>query len=47
VRQKVGATRLLLPDLVNAFLDAGLILERFVEGGVPTPATLAIRARKP
>ncbi len=36
-----------LPDLLHAFLDAGLTLERFTEGGAPTPTVLAIRARKP
>ncbi|MFI0348923.1 class I SAM-dependent methyltransferase [Actinomadura sp. 9N407] len=47
VRAKVGATHRPLPELLHAFLDAGLALERFAEGGEPTPVTLAIRARKP
>ncbi|MEN3361000.1 MAG: hypothetical protein V7637_4982 [Mycobacteriales bacterium] len=47
VRDKVGATHRPLPELLHAFLDAGLTLTRFAEGGVPTPTTLSIRARKP
>jgi SAM-dependent methyltransferase len=47
VRHKVGATHRPLPELLHAFLDAGLTLERFAEGGAPTPAVLAVRARKP
>jgi len=46
VRVRVGATHFPLPDLMNAFLDAGLTLEEFVEGGRPTPTVLAVRARK-
>jgi SAM-dependent methyltransferase len=46
VRAKVGATHRPLPELLHAFLDAGLTLERFAEGGAPTPAVLAVRARK-
>jgi SAM-dependent methyltransferase len=46
VRDKVGATHRPLPDLLHAFLDAGLTLERFAEGGTPTPVMLAVRARK-
>jgi ubiquinone/menaquinone biosynthesis C-methylase UbiE len=46
IRDKVGATHLPLPELVHAFLDAGLVLERLTEGGAPTPVVLAIRARK-
>ncbi len=46
LRDKVGATHRPLPDLMHAFLDVGLTLERFAEGGEPTPAVLAIRARK-
>jgi SAM-dependent methyltransferase len=45
VRAKVGATHLPLPELMHAFLDAGLRLERFAESGGPTPVVLAIRAR--
>jgi SAM-dependent methyltransferase len=47
VRDKVGATHYPLPSLLHAFTDAGLILERFAEGGSPSPQVLAIRARKP
>lgn len=47
VRDKVGATHRPLPELLHAFLDAGLTLDRFAEGGAPTPVVLAIRARKP
>ena len=46
VRNKVGAIHWPLPTLMSAFLDAGLALERFAEGGEPTPAVLAVRARK-
>jgi hypothetical protein len=35
-----------LAELLHAFLDAGLILERFAEGGEPSPVVLAVRARK-
>lgn len=47
LRDKVGATHLPLPDLLHAFLDAGLTPDRFAEGGAPTPIMLAVRARKP
>jgi SAM-dependent methyltransferase len=47
VRDKVGATHFPLADLLNAISDAGLVLERFAEGGAPTPQVLAVRARKP
>jgi SAM-dependent methyltransferase len=47
VRAKVGATHLPLPALMHAFLDAGLTLERFAEGGAPSPTVLALTARKP
>ncbi len=47
VRDKVGATHRPLPELLHAFLDAGLPPERFAEGGAPTPVVLAVRARKP
>jgi SAM-dependent methyltransferase len=46
VRDKVGATHFPLAELLHAFLDAGLILERFAEGGEPSPVVLAVRARK-
>jgi len=47
IRDKVGAVHRPLPELLHAFLDAGLILERFVEGGSPAPVMLAIGARRP
>jgi ubiquinone/menaquinone biosynthesis C-methylase UbiE len=46
VRDKVGATHLPLPELLHAFLDAGLVLERFAEGGGPVPVMFAVRAGK-
>jgi SAM-dependent methyltransferase len=46
VRDKVGAMHRPLPELLHALLDAGLALERFAEGGTPTPVMFAIRARK-
>jgi SAM-dependent methyltransferase len=46
VRARVGATHRALPELLHAVLDAGLVLERFAEGGRPTPVVLAVRARK-
>lgn len=46
IRDKVGATHWPLPELMNAFLDAGLAFERFTEGGTPTPVVLAVRARR-
>lgn len=46
LRDKVGATHRPLPELLHAFLDAGFVLERFTEGGVPTPTMFAIRARR-
>ncbi|MFB8277585.1 class I SAM-dependent methyltransferase [Nocardia colli] len=45
LRDKVGAAHWPLPDLLQAFLDAGLALERFEEGGGPSPTVLALRAR--
>ncbi|HVX43803.1 MAG TPA: hypothetical protein VHC49_07945 [Mycobacteriales bacterium] len=46
VRAKVGASHWPLPQLLHAFRDAGLELERFAEGGAPVPTVLAVRARK-
>ncbi|MFC9282277.1 hypothetical protein [Streptomyces collinus] len=46
VRVKVGATHHPLPELLHAFVDAGLALDRFVESGAPTPAVLAIKGIK-
>jgi SAM-dependent methyltransferase len=47
VRDKVGAAHFPLPQLLHMVTDAGLVLERFGEGGTPTPVVLAFRARKP
>lgn len=47
VRDKVGAAHFPLPELMHAFLDAGLVLDRFGEGTGPSPTVLGIRARKP
>lgn len=47
VRNRVGATHFPLPDLLGAFLAAGLTFEEFAEGGRPTPTVLAMRVRKP
>ncbi|MCW6006391.1 class I SAM-dependent methyltransferase [Micromonospora sp. CPCC 205371] len=44
IRDKVGATHWPLPELLHAFLDAGLVPRRFAEGGAPTPIMLAVRA---
>jgi SAM-dependent methyltransferase len=47
VRDKVGASHWPIPDLLHMAVEAGLQLERFAEGGTPTPTTFAFRARKP
>ena len=47
VRDKVGAAHWPLAELLAAFLDAGLVLERFVEGGEPAPIVFGLLARKP
>ncbi len=44
IRDKVGATHWPLPDLLHMFHDAGLTLDRFTEGGTPTPTVFAVRA---
>ncbi|GAA2653741.1 class I SAM-dependent methyltransferase [Paractinoplanes durhamensis] len=44
LRNRVGATHLPLPALLRAFLDAGLQLTGFAEGGSPVPTTLSISA---
>ncbi|MFJ7214288.1 class I SAM-dependent methyltransferase [Amycolatopsis sp. NPDC098790] len=44
LRDKVGATHRPLPDLLHAVLEAGLVFERFAEGGAPTPTVLGWRA---
>ncbi|MEU0074041.1 class I SAM-dependent methyltransferase [Streptomyces sp. NPDC006332] len=45
VRDKVGAAHQPLPELMHAFLAAGLTFERFAEVGEPTPIVLAVQAR--
>jgi SAM-dependent methyltransferase len=47
IRDKVGACHWPLPELLHAFLDAGLTIEHLTEGGTPVPTVLALRARKP
>jgi hypothetical protein len=47
VRDKVGAMHRPLPELLAAFVDAGYALDKFAEGGTPTPIMFAVRARKP
>lgn len=47
IRDKIGAYHLPLAALLNAVTDAGLRVERWVEGGSPTPTVLAFRARRP
>ena len=47
VRDKVGASHWPLPQLLTMFLDAGLVFERFTEGGEPTPVTFSVGCRKP
>ncbi|MBY8886808.1 class I SAM-dependent methyltransferase [Streptomyces sp. PTM05] len=47
LRDKVGASHWPLPALLTGFVDAGLVLERFAEGGAPTPAVLGVVATKP
>jgi SAM-dependent methyltransferase len=46
IRDKVGASHWPLPVLLHAFLDAGLTVERFADGGEPTPTVPAVRARR-
>lgn len=46
LRDKVGAQHLPLPALLNAFVDAGLSLQEFTEGGATCPVTLAVKALK-
>jgi len=36
-----------LAELMNAVVDAGLVLERVAEGGGETPVVFALRARRP
>lgn len=46
VRDKVGASHWPLPALLHMVTDAGFTLERFAEGGAPTPVVLGFRARR-
>jgi SAM-dependent methyltransferase len=47
LRAKVGAVHVPLGGLLQCFLDAGLLLERFEEGGERTyPSIVALRARR-
>jgi SAM-dependent methyltransferase len=46
VRDKVGAIHRPLPELLHAFLDAGLTFERFTESNESAPTVLAIKTRK-
>src|SRR5581483_6605150 len=42
VRAKVGATHRAVPELLVVVVNAGLSLDRFAEGGEPTPVGLGI-----
>lgn len=46
VRNRVGSSHWPLQDLLGAFVQAGLTLDGFAEGGTPVPAILAVRARR-
>jgi ubiquinone/menaquinone biosynthesis C-methylase UbiE len=47
VRARVGASHFPLPALLTMFLEAGLTMTGFAEGGGPVPTTLSIRAVRP
>jgi anti-anti-sigma regulatory factor len=48
VRRRVGMRHHPLADLINAFIDSGLVIEHITElGERPVPAILGIQARKP
>lgn len=47
IRDKVGASHWPLPTLLTMVIQAGLVFERFTEGGTPAPAMLGWAARKP
>ncbi len=48
IRRRVGMRHQTLPDLLNAFLDAGLAISRVTEPRTePVPWILAIRAHRP
>jgi SAM-dependent methyltransferase len=47
IRRRVGMRHLPLPDLINAFIDAGFRIDRVAEPGAqPIPHSIAIRARR-
>jgi SAM-dependent methyltransferase len=46
IRDKVGASHWPLPALLSMVVDAGLVFERFTEGGSPVPAGFGFAARK-
>lgn len=46
IRDKVGASHWPLPALLSMVIDAGLVFERFTEGGASAPAMLGWVARK-
>lgn len=47
LRNRVGAAHLPLPDLLNAVIASGLVLDRVSEGGAPVPTVLSFTAAKP
>lgn len=47
LRDEVGAGHLPLPRLLQALVNAGLVLEEFAEHGAPTPVVLGVRVRTP
>ena len=48
IRRRFGMRHQPLPDLLNAFIGAGLVIERVEEpGDRPVPVSLGIRASKP
>jgi len=48
IRDRFGMSHVPLPDLVNAFIDAGLVIERMTEPrDHPVPVALAVRAIRP
>ena len=46
LRDKVGANHIPLSELLRTFVDVGLVLDTFREGGGPTPMTLSVTAYK-
>ncbi|MFI6711854.1 class I SAM-dependent methyltransferase [Nonomuraea sp. NPDC050478] len=48
IRDRLGMSHVPLPDLINAFIDAGLVIERLAEPREhPVPLILAVRAVRP